>query len=395
MLATSLGKDLNGLCLLSYILHIAYCILYTNTRGNCLMWNNNQLSQSLGIKYPIIQAGMAGGITTPDLVAAVSSGGGLGSIGAGYMSAEKLRETIQEVKILTDQPFSVNLFTPEVVQVDQNEIAQANEWLSRFRDELNINETPSVAKITDENFKQQVEVIIEENVPICSFTFGIPDRDIIKKLKEKGIIIIGTATTVDEAIANELAGMDLIVVQGSEAGGHRGSFLNNETLPMIGTMALVPQVVDHVGIPVIAAGGISDGRGIIASLGLGAEGVQLGTAFLTSEESGSPQVAKLAILNAQETDTVLTTTFSGKPARGLLNDFIKEMSQYEGKVPSYPVQNSLTQPIRAKASKLDRPEYMSLWCGQNLRTSKEISAKQMVLDMVTQVEAIINKLSKS
>ncbi|QQD85045.1 nitronate monooxygenase family protein [Jeotgalicoccus sp. ATCC 8456] len=359
------------------------------------MWNNNQLSQSLGIKYPIIQAGMAGGITTPDLVASVSNSGGLGSIGAGYMNVEKLRETIQEVKKLTDQPFSVNLFTPEFVQVEQNEIDQANDWLSRYRYELNINEAPPVEKVTDENFKQQVEVIIEENVPICSFTFGIPDRDIIKKLKEKGIIIIGTATTVDEAIANESAGMDAIVAQGSEAGGHRGSFLNKEAVPMIGTMALVPQVVDYVSIPVIAAGGISDGRGIVASLGLGAKGVQLGTAFLTSEENGSPQVAKLAILNAQETDTVVTTTFSGKPARGLLNDFIKEMRQYEGKVPSYPVQNSLTQPIRAKAAKLNRPEYMSLWCGQNLRSSKENSANQMVIDLVTQVEDVINKLFQS
>ena len=359
------------------------------------MWYDNQVSRLLNIKYPIIQAGMAGGITTPDLVASVSNADGLGSIGAGYMSAGQLRETIQEVKRLTDKSFSVNLFTPELVHIDQKEIDQANVWLSQFRDKLKIEDTPTVDAVTDKNFKQQVEVIIDEKVPICSFTFGIPDEVIIEKLKAEGITVVGTATTVDEAIANESAGMDAIVVQGSEAGGHRGSFLKHEAPPMIGAMALVPQVVDHVGIPVIAAGGISDGRGIVAALALGADAVQMGTAFLTSEESGSPQVAKDAILNAQETDTVLTKTFSGKPARGLMNDFIKIMSSYESGLPAYPIQNTLTQTIRAKAAKLESPEYMSLWCGQNLRSIKENSVNQIVLDMVTQVEDVINKLSKS
>ena len=356
------------------------------------MWSDNSFSQKVGIKYPIIQAGMAGGITSPELVASVSNAGGLGSIGAGYMTPKDLQDTIQKVKSLTKEPFSVNLFTPEVVTVDQAKVDQANEWLSHFRHDLNITETPEVKTVTDDNFKQQIDLIIEENIKICSFTFGIPDQDIIDKLKSKGILLIGTATTVDEAIKNEEKGIDIIVMQGSEAGGHRGSFLDSHQTSMIGTMALIPQVVDQVNIPVIAAGGITDGRGLVAALALGAEGVQMGTAFVTSLESGSPEIAKQAILESHEVSTVVTSTFSGKPARGLNNLFIEQMSKYEDALPQYPIQNTLTQPIRKSAAKEKRIEYMSLWCGQNLRTLNSKSASDIIKDTVAQADKVLGQI---
>src|SRR5699024_7018828 len=180
-------------------------------------------------------------------------------------------------------------------------------------------------------------------------------REIIQQLKKEHIVLIGTATTVEEAIANEKSGMDLVVVQGSEAGGHRGTFLGTFEDAMIGTMSLVPQVVDRVNIPVIAAGGIMDGRGVLAALVLGAEAVQMGTAFVTSTESGAHTYHKGAILNSTEDLPVITSVFSGKPARGIRNEFMKELTTYEKKLPKYPIQNSLTQGIRHEAAKQGRP----------------------------------------
>ena len=200
-----------------------------------------------------------------------------------------------------------------------------------------------------EIFNEQIKVVMEEKVPFCSFTFGIPSKEVIVELKQHNIILIGTATTVEEAVEIEKNGMDIVVVQGSEAGGHRGNFINGFQESLIGLMSLIPQVVDNVSIPVIAAGGIMDGRGLMASLCLGAKGVQMGTAFLTCIESGAHKVHKEAILNAKEDQIVLTRAFSGKWARGIKNKFILEMQKHESSIPDFPVQNSLTQSIR-KAS---------------------------------------------
>lgn len=354
------------------------------------MWYENKLTNKLGVKYPIIQAGMAGGTTTPELVAAVSNAGGLGTLGAGYMSSEQTRESIRKIKQLTDQPFAVNLFIPETPNVLEEEVEQANEWLRPFREALKIAETPEVNEITAATFEKQIEIIMEEQVPVCSFTFGLPSKVMVQQLKEKGIMLVGTATTVEEAKANEAIGMDMVVMQGSEAGGHRGTFLGSFDEAMIGTMALIPQAVDQVHIPVIAAGGISDGRGVLAALVLGAQGVQMGTAFLTSSESGVHMQYKEAILNTKEDQLVVTSTFSGKPARGIRNDFITKMEKYEKELPAYPIQNTLTKPIRSEAGKQNRPEWISMWCGQNPRSCKQQSASELVAAIIVQVEQIIN-----
>jgi nitronate monooxygenase len=351
------------------------------------MWSDNSVTRSLKIKYPIIQAGMAGGITTPELVAAVSNSGGLGTLGAGYMSADETAENIQQIKQFTTNSFGVNLFIPEYPDFDKEEIEEANRLLEPFRRELQIN-TQTMPTHAESGIEEQIEVILEQQVPVCSFTFGIPPKEMIQELKKENIIVIGTATTVEEAMINEENGVDLIVIQGSEAGGHRGTFSVPYENAMVGTMALIPQVADHVQTPVIAAGGIMDGRGVLASLVLGAQGVQMGTVFVTCLESGAKTQHKEAILNTTEDKTAITSAFSGKPARGIQNQFIQVMKKHENKLPNYPVQNTLTNDIRKEAAKQNRPEWMSLWSGQGTRLSKNKSAGDIIAETVIQVENI-------
>jgi nitronate monooxygenase len=272
-------------------------------------------------------------------------------IGAGYMTPEELETNIQKLRGLTSKPFGVNLFVPENPEVLQEEIERVNQLLEPIRQILGIEKKNDVPQVNTSVFDEQIQIVLKYEVPVCSFTFGIPEIDIIDKLNNNGIITIGTATTVKEAIMNEAAGMNMIVVQGSEAGGHRGSFAESFDHSMIGTMALIPQVADQVSIPIIAAGGITDGRGVLASLVLGAKAVQMGTAFVTCKESGANELHKKAILNATEEQTVITWAFSGKPARGLNNEFIKKMKDYETTLPAYPIQNMLTQDIRSEAAK--------------------------------------------
>lgn len=350
----------------------------------------NNLTELLHITHPIIQAPMAGGITTTKLVTDVSNAGGLGMIGAGYMTSGQMQAQIQEVKQLTSRSFGVNLFVPGEFQATEDEVNKAQTILRPIREELNVQDSdPAQLPNKQERldvFKEQVRVLIEEKVPVCSFTFGIPSKEVIASLKEAGIILIGTATTVREAIENEEAGMDIVVVQGSEAGGHRGSFTREEEGKLIGLMALIPQVADHVTIPVVAAGGIMDGRGLLASLCLGAKGVQMGTAFLTCEESGAKEIYKVAILNAGEDETVLTRSFSGKTARGINNRFINAMQEYEGDLPDFPVQNALTQSIRKAAGAQKKPDFMSLWSGQSPRLAKRNTAAGLIKKIVDEAQ---------
>ncbi|PID14032.1 nitronate monooxygenase [Sporosarcina sp. P34] len=353
------------------------------------MWNKNDVTKILGITYPIIQAGMAGGTTTPELIAAVSNAGGLGTLGAGYMQAEDMREAIKKIKALTDQPFGVNLFIPETSDVSADKIKKANELLRPYREELHVAE-PEVKQTSSANFDKQVEVLIEEKIAVCSFTFGVPSKENIQRLKEENIVVMGTATTVKEAMINEEYGVDMVVVQGSEAGGHRGTFSGSFGDSMIGTMSLVPQAVDHVQIPVIAAGGIMDGRGVLAALTLGAQAVQMGTAFVTVIESGAKIQHIDAILQSTEDQTVVTSVFSGKPARGIQNAFIRDIKPYEEELPDYPIMNTLTAEIRNEAARQNRTEWIHLWSGQSPRLSTRRNVADLLSHIILQVETILS-----
>lgn len=351
------------------------------------MWNHHVLMERLNVQYPIIQAGMAGGITTPHLVSAVSNAGCLGTLGAGYMNPVDMKDDIRQIKQLTPHAYGVNLFIPEFPSVTKSELKNAELLLDPYRKKLQLEDEPGI-KDRENVFDKQIELILQERVPVCSFTFGVPSKDVIKDLKDAGIVVIGTATTVEEAIINEEKGVDLIVAQGSEAGGHRGTFLGPYENAMIGTMSLVPQVVDHINIPVIAAGGIMDGRGVVAAFALGAQGVQMGTAFVTSTESGADAQYKEAILQATENETVITSAFSGKPARGIQNRFIHEMKEYGDQILPYPLQNTLTKDIRKAAAIHKSPEYMSLWSGQSPRLSVGESATKILESIILQAEKV-------
>ncbi|MCM3585846.1 nitronate monooxygenase [Mesobacillus maritimus] len=352
----------------------------------------NELIKKLNLKYPIVQAPMAGGVTTSQLVAAVSNSGGLGMIGAGYLSPAKMRTQIQEIKELTPNMFGVNLFVPEEFKIRAEQVKSANQLLNPIRTSLNLpqqeqTEVPSFHHVL-ETFKEQIQVVIDLQVPVCSFTFGIPSKEIIAELKQQNIILIGTATTVREAIENEKAGMDIVVVQGSEAGGHRGSFIDEHNESLVGLMSLIPQVVDQVNIPVIAAGGIMDARGLMASLCLGAKGVQMGTAFLTCIESGAHPVHKEAILQAADDQTVITRAFSGKPARGIHNQFIADMQNQELEVAEFPIQNTLTQDIRKAASAQNNSEFMSLWSGQSASLAKKQTVEELMKSLIAEAKKL-------
>jgi nitronate monooxygenase len=352
-----------------------------------------RLTERLNLAYPIIQAGMAGGVTTPELVAAVSNAGGLGTLGAGYMSGEQIRSAIETIRRLTDRPFAVNLFVPESYRENEDDIQAMNRTLDTFRDELGIPRSPAIAKVA-EPFQEQLDAVIDLKVPVFSFTFGIPDSAVIQRLKQADIYTIGTATTVKEALALQEAGIDAIVAQGSEAGGHRGTFAGKAEPALIGALALVPQVADAVSVPVIAAGGIMDGRGLAACLMLGADGVQMGTAFIACPESGAHPAYKNALEAASEERTALTNLYSGRFARGLITNFMQRMASYRGNVPPYPVQNALTRDIRQAAAKANNPEYMSLWAGQGLRLVKPSPAAIVVEETARKAADVIrNRLS--
>jgi len=358
------------------------------------MWpeKTTQLLESWEINHPIIQAPMAGGITTPALVSAVSNNGAMGSIGAGYLKPEILDSEIKEVFGLTSKPFNVNLFITSGKKLDYTPSPRVKEALQRYADELGIDDDNLELKFPD--FEEQLEVITDNSVPFFSFTFGIPEQVYMEELKRRKIKIIGTATSVAEAEMLEARGCDAVVVQGIEAGGHRGSFKTDNGLPLIGSIALIPQVADKINIPIIASGAIMDGRGIVAALTLGASAVQMGTAFLGCEEGNVNDKWLEGLFTSKDTTTTLTNAFTGKYARGIRNRFIEEMKPLEDEIPEYPVQNQLTQEIRAKARNDNNPDFMSYWAGQGSSMCKATSAKELIDSLVKECEEVLLYLNK-
>ena len=356
------------------------------------MWPRNAFLRRLGVQHPIIQAPMAGGPSTPALVAAVSNAGAFGSFAGGYLPAEAIRSAIQEIRRLTDRPFGVNLFVPEPGRrtPTDEEVARAQEALRPFRDELGIAAPPPIPPPPP--FGTQLAVVVEERVPAFSFTFGaLPEAD-VRRLHDRDILVLGTATTPGEAAALERAGVDAVVAQGSEAGGHRGTFAGPPEEGLIGTMALVPLVVDRVGVPVVAAGGIMDGRGIVAALALGASAVQMGTAFLASAESGAHPRHKEAVLTRSDEDrTALTRAFTGRLARGVRNRFLVEMER-RGAILPYPHQGLLTQDIRQASARAGRDDFLSLWAGQAAPLATAKGAREIVGDLVAQAREALKRL---
>jgi nitronate monooxygenase len=337
----------------------------------------NELLRTLGIQRPIVQAPMAGGPSTPELVAAVSNAGGLGSLGAAYLTPDQIIDTVRQIRALTDKPFNVNLFAGGYERSDRVDPAPMLAVLADIHAALELP-PPALPASPPDRFPEQFEAVLESRPPIFSFTFGIPGADVLKRLKAGGIVILGTATTVQEARMLVDAGVTAVVLQGEEAGANRGTFAGPFERSMVPTLELVAGAVRAVSVPVIASGGLMHGRDVSAAMRRGASAVQLGTAFLTCPESGAPEVYKRAILEAGQDTTVITRAFSGRPARGLRNAFIAALEGKEDAILPFPLQNALTGPMRAAAAKRGHAGFLSLWAGRGVARARSMPAGELV-----------------
>jgi nitronate monooxygenase len=353
-------------------------------------WNRNRLTTKLGIDYPIIQ-GPLGGLSSQRLTAAVSNFGGLGSFGAHSREPEGIKEVIAEIRSLTSRPFAMNLW---VSMEDEGARTSAEAAFNRSLAPLAGHlaalgaRRPAYQPYSPIRFEDQARVLLDAKVPVCSFIFGIPPSDILEECRAKGIVTIGTATTPDEAAALEEAGVDAIVASGFEAGGHRGSFLRPAEESLTGTMSLVPQIRDSVEVPVIAAGGIGDARGVIAAFALGAEAVQLGTAFLACEESGASPLHRDALMGRHAGHTALTKGFTGRLARGIHNRLLEELNRPGTEVLPYPLQRALVRNLSIAAEAAGRSDLLPLWAGQSASLSTATEVVAFLDALVEEVAAI-------
>ncbi len=329
---------------------------------------------------------MAGGPTTPELVAAVSNAGGLGSLGAAYQTPDQITLAIRSIRDLTGRPFNVNLFAGAYDPDTHADSAPMLALLAGIHKSLGLP-PPVLPILPADPFPRQLEAVLEARPAVFSFTFGIPAAEAITHLRSRGIALAGTATTVEEARLLEQAGVDAIVAQGSEAGAHRGTFAGPFETAMVPTLDLVREIVGAVRTPVIASGGLMDGRDIAAAMALGADGAQLGTAFLTCPESGASEAYKRAILSAGKNTTVITRAFSGRPARGLANTFIARLKGKENAILPYPLQNALTRPMRTAAAKRGDERFLSLWAGTGVTRARSMSATELIGCLVAEMRS--------
>jgi nitronate monooxygenase len=360
-------------------------------------WNRNRLTDRLGIEYPIVQ-GPLGGLSSQRLTAAVSNFGGLGSFGALSKTPPEIKDVIAEIRSLTSCPFAVNLWVSmEDAGARSSDEAAFNRSLLPLMDdlaELGVSR-PVYRPSTPIRFEDQARVLLESNVPVFSFIFGIPPREILDECRTRGIITVGTATTPEEAVALEQAGVDAIVASGFEGGGHRGSFLRPAEDSLTGTISLVPRIVDLVDVPVIAAGGIADGRGIVAALALGAEGVQMGTVFLICEESGASPLHKQSLLGPEAGHTSLTRGFTGRLARGIHNRLLEQLNQSGAEVLPYPLQRALVRNVAAAAEAAGRSDLMPLWAGQSSPLLRSTDVNELLNSLVNQAEEVIESFAQA
>lgn len=345
------------------------------------------LSTTLGIDLPIV-LGPFGGLSSVALTAAVSEAGGLGSYGLYGFDGARIRLVAAELREATARPFALNLWLPHREDGEHDaffraEFDRAVEGMAELFAQAGVRppEWP-VAPLPD--FDEQLEAALEARPAALSFVFGVPAPDVIERAHARGILVIGAATTVAEARALEAGGVDAIVASGSEAAGHRPSFLLESERSLVGGLSLIPQVVDAVGVPVIAAGGIADRRGVAAAFALGAAAVQVGTAFLATVESAAPAIHRERIRAALPSDTVLTRAMSGRLARGLPNHAVRAIES-SGAGASFPLQNILTGVFRRAALAVDRPELLSLWMGQSAGLSRSERAAEVFAELAAGV----------
>ncbi len=348
------------------------------------------LTALLGIEHPLIQAPM-GGAVTPALAAAVSGAGGLGSLGSSVLPPEVVLAHARAVREITDRPFNVNFFCHQPPTVEESDAVRARERFSALYDELGLGEppAPSVPPIAFD--EERLAALLEIRPAVASFHLGLPRPDVMDALHEAGCRILSSATTVAEAERLAERGVDAVIAQGAEAGGHRGSFLVAGDDGPIGTLALVPQIVDAVSVPVIAAGGIGDGRGLAAALALGAGAAQIGTAFLACPEASIHPLYRAALRAARAEDTTISRAFSGRPARALRNRLTEEAG--DGAL-AYPAQFSMTEPLAAATARRGSSDFLAMWAGQAAPLAREMPAADLVARIITDARRVLAALAE-
>ncbi|TBR39977.1 nitronate monooxygenase [Dyella terrae] len=340
----------------------------------------------LGMSLPIIQAPMAGSDTAA-MVAQVGDAGGLGSIGAGYLQAQALLDRVRQVRDATSKPFAINLFVlPEAFEVDQAAVDFACRQLDHLMEGEGLDVRCEYPARWAPSFRDQFAALCEARPRVASFAFGLISPEQMRELRQRDILVVGTATNADEAMAWEALGADAIGLQGSEAGGHRGGFLHGDAGSMIGLMALIPQVMRAVTIPVIAAGGIMNGRQIHAALGLGAVACQMGTAFLACEESAAAPGWKRDLTVSREQEVVTIHSISGRAARGLNNTWVKALEPVADRLPPYPILNALTSPLRKAAVAAGRADLTNEWSGQGVGMARAVSVARLMADLARELD---------
>jgi len=335
------------------------------------------LQELFGIRLPIIQAPMAGSQGS-ELAIAVSNAGGLGSLPCTMLGPEGMRAELRAIRAGTDRPFNVNFFchTPPTTQAARE--AAWREFLAPYFREYGIDPHEGSGGGSRTPFSAEAADVLEPFKPkVVSFHFGLPSADLVARVKSWGSRVLSSATTVEEAVWLEQRGVDAIIAQGAEAGGHRGIFLSEDLTTQVGTFALLPQVVNAVRVPVIAAGGIADATGVAAAMSMGAAGVQLGTAYLLCPEAKTSAVHRAALKSDHASHTAITNVFSGRPARGIVNRLMAELGPINDAAPAFPLAADALAPLRKKAESLGSGDFSPMWAGQNVSGCKEISATEL------------------
>jgi len=337
----------------------------------------------LGVELPIIQAPMAGAQGSA-LAIAVSEAGGLGSLPAAMLGVEALRAEVAAIRRATRRPFNVNFFCHTAPPFDAGRDAAWRGVLAPYYDELGVDRGTVPAGPARAPFSAEFAAVVEElRPPVVSFHFGLPDADLLERVRSTGATILSTATTVEEARWLEARGVDAIIAQGAEAGGHRGMFLTEDVTTQIGTLALLPQVIDAVRVPVIATGGIADARAVAAAFLLGAAGVQAGTAYLLCPEATTSRVFRTALQSEAARHTALTNVITGRPARGIMNRIMRELGPLREGLPPFPLAGAAVAPLRAAAEARGSGDFSPLWSGQNASRCRAVSAAEVTRELTS------------
>jgi nitronate monooxygenase len=359
------------------------------------MWLDRRLLDLLKIEHPIIQAPMAGAMDA-DLVVAVSEAGGLGSLPCGMLNADQIRAQVKAIRLKTQRPFQLNFFCHNAPSLNNARESAWRDRLSPYYAEFAIDPSAPVPSANRAPFDAGLAALVEElRPPIVSFHYGLPEKRLLDRVRAAGCIVIGCATTVAEARAIEEGAADAVIAQGLEAGGHRGMFLSDDLGTQIGTFALVPQIVDAVAIPVIAAGGLGDARGIAAALMLGATAVCIGTAYLFCPEARISPPYRAALATAKDDSTVLTNVFSGRPARGIINRYVREVGPLALEAPDFPLAGGALAPLRAAAEREGSGDFSPMWSGQSAALGRCIPAGELTRALIAETGELLDRLARA